>query len=307
VVWLSNRLARLKQVEGRIDRLFRQVLYACGERELAGAVSKLDRLVSAYPELRLMPQLERHPDEVRRLLARLDLDRGPLPGFEAAMERLSDLCLTPQAIHGLRSRLYTVAARAVQERPELLPTAAIAALTLDPAHRSRTLFTDLVICASAIEWLARADPYGREQTSLDVSTWLAAEPSALLLEAVGEERAYYYASIPGVLPFLDQRCVLFDARRLLQPDGPLAERDVERCTSLLSNLADRCYRRRLRAEIERARDTLRRQHPATSIAGVEMLTHRALQALDDLPPQVNPLLQAIWVQSWVHCLHELCG
>jgi hypothetical protein len=169
------------------------------------------------------------------------------------------------------------------------------------------LFTDLVICASAIEWLANVDPYGSEQTSLDVSTWLAAEPSDLLLDAVGEERAYYYASIPGVLPFLDQRCVLFDARRLLHTNGPLSERRLARYSSLLSNLADRCYRRRLRAEIERVRDTLRQQHPATSIADVEMLTHRALQALDDLPPQVNPLLQAIWVQSWVHCLHELCG
>jgi len=36
-----------------------------------------------------------------------------------------------------------------------------------------------------------------------------------------------------------------------------------------------------------------------------MLSERALDALDALPPGVNPLIQAIFVQSWVRCLHEL--
>jgi hypothetical protein len=51
--------------------------------------------------------------------------------------------------------------------------------------------------------------------------------------------------------------------------------------------------------------TLRQTYPAPSIADVEMLTHRALEALDDLPVQVNPLLQAIWIQSWVRHLSTL--
>jgi hypothetical protein len=299
-------MIRLRQVECRMDNLFRQALETCSKQERLDAAGRFDDLVTAYPELRLIPQLRRHPDETWRLMSQLDIDRGPLPGFDAAMQQLCELCLTPQAIQGLRSRLYTVAAQVSQERPELLPTAAIAALSLDPAHRPRTLFTEMVICASAIEWLADLSE-DEGPVSLDVSTWLAVDPSERLLAAVGEERAYYYASIPGILPFLDQRCVLFDEYRLFLHNKPTSERNTAHSPQLLEHLADWRYQQRLRAEIERTQDALRQKHPATSIADVVMLTHRALEALDDLPPQVNPLLQAIWVQSWVQCLDELCG
>jgi hypothetical protein len=303
---LGVRMAQLKQVEGRMDDLFREVLDDCSEQDILDAIESFDRLVSACPELRLTLQVGQHPDEVLWLVSQLDPDHGPLPGYEAAMEQLCELCLTPRAIHGLHSRLYTAVARVAQECPELLPTAAIAALSLNLTRMPRTLFTEMVICVSAIEWLAACGLDDDRSVSLDVGTWLAAEPSKLLLAAVGEERAYYYASIPGVLPFLDQRCVLFDVRRLLSQSEPPPERSAEPSSFLLGELADRPYRRRLRAEIERAQGALRQQHPATCIADVEMLAHRALEALDDLPPQVNPLLQAIWVQSWVQCLHELC-
>jgi hypothetical protein len=300
-------MACLRQVESRMDSLLQQVLIACSEQELSDAVGRLDELVLAYPALRLTESQERYADEVWQLCSRLDPTLGPLPGFETALEQLRVLCLTPRAIDGLRSRLYTVAANVAQERPEWLPTAAVAVLSLVPSSSVQSAFLDMVICASAIEWLTSYERYGKRWTSLDVGAWLAAEPSEGLRDAVGEERAYYYASIPGVLPFLDQRHVLFDACRLLSctqnPLGPNAEHDLR----LLGNLADRCYQRCLRDEIERAQNVLRKQHPAPSIADVEMLARRALEALDDLPPQVNPLLQAIWVQSWVHCLQELCG
>jgi hypothetical protein len=304
---LSRRMACLRQVESRMDSLLHQVLTACSEQELSDAAERFDELILAYPTLRLTEPLERYPAEVWQLCSLLDLDLGPLPGFEAAMEQLCKLCLTPHAIDGLRSKLYTVAANVAKERPEWLPTVAIAALSLFSSPPAQSAFVDMVICASAIEWLTSYERYGDRRTSLDVGAWLAAEPSEWLMAAVGEERAYYYASIPGVLPFLDQRHVLFDARRLLSctqtPSGPKAGHDLR----LLGNLADRCYQRCLRDEIERTQNVLRKQHSATSIADVEMLAHRALEALDDLPPQVNPLLQAIWVQSWVHCLQELCG
>jgi hypothetical protein len=303
---LSARLAQLEQVEGRMDDLFREVLAGCSERDIVDAIESFDWLVSACPELRLTTQVEQYPDEAWLLVSQLDPDHGPLPGFEAALERLCELCLTARALHGLHSRLYTAASRVAHDCPELLPAAAIAALSFTLIQTPRTLFTETVICVSAIEWLAA---YGRDDdrpASLDVSTWLAAEPSKLLLAAVGEERAYYYASIPGVLPLLDPRCVLFDMRRLLAQSERPPERSAETDPCLLGALADRPYRRRLRAEIERAQDTLRQRHPSMCIADVEMLTHRALEALDDLPPHVNPLLQAIWVQSWVQCLHELC-
>jgi hypothetical protein len=299
-------MARLRQVERRMDSLFHEVLAACSEQELFDAVSRFDELILAYPILRLTHPLERHPDAVWELYSRLDQDLRPLPGFEAAIDQLCRLCLTPQAIHGLRSRLYTVAAKVAQERPEWLPAVAIAALSLARASLARNAFTDKVIYVSAIEWLTNPDRRDQGQITLDVGAWLAAEPSDWLIAAVGEERAYYYAPIPGVLPFLDQRYVLFDPHRLLSFAEISFGRKVGHDLDLLCNLADRRYRRCLCDEIERTQYALRERHPATSIADVEMLTHRALEALDDLPPRVNPLLQAIWVQSWVHCLQELC-
>lgn len=304
---LNNRMARLRQVEERMDDLFLQVLRAGSEQDLLNAVGRFDVLVAAYPELRLTAQLARYPDETWQLVSQLDPDHGLLPGFEAAIAQLCELCLTPQAVHGLRSKVYTVAAQVAREQPELLPTAAVAALSLDPVHMPRTVFTEMVICASAIEWVERSRPNTRDPISLDVGTWLAAEPSERLLAAAGEKQAYYYASIPGVLPFLDRRCVLFDMCLLLPYAENMPECNIERDSRLLDDLADRQYQRRLRTEIERTQTTLRQKHSALSIADLEMLTHRALEALDDLPPQVNPLIQAIWVQSWVQCLHELCG
>jgi hypothetical protein len=127
-----------------------------------------------------------------------------------------------------------------------------------------------------------------------------AEPSERLFAAIGKDRAHYYASIPGVLPLLDPDLILFDVRRLM-PSGPAY---AEPHARTLDDLANPGYTRRLRTEIKRVQGTLRENYPAPSIADVEMLTHRALEALDDLPVQVNPLLQAIWIQSWVRHLHR---
>ena len=66
------------------------------------------------------------------------------------------------------------------------------------------------------------------------------------------------------------------------------------------------YKALLRAEIGRVQRVLREQHPASSIADIEMLARRALEALNELPPHANPLLQAIFVQSWVRYLGEVC-
>ena len=140
--------------------------------------------------------------------------------------------------------------------------------------------------------------------SLDVGSWLAAEPSDAQLAAVGEGQAYRYASIAGVLPYLDQDRVLLDIEQLntsvREPNGN------GHGGNGLSDLFDKEYKALLCAEIKRAQGTLRRHYPANSIADLEMLTRHALDALDELPPQVNPLLQAIFVQSWVRCLSEVC-
>jgi hypothetical protein len=112
-----------------------------------------------------------------------------------------------------------------------------------------------------------------------------------LLAAVGEGLAYRYASIAGVLPYLDQDRVLLDIEQLHGGTG-------------LNSLFDNEYKALLCTEIKRAQRILRQAYSANSIADLEMLARHALDALDELPPQVNPLLQAIFVQSWVRYLGE---
>lgn len=300
---MDARISELRRVERRMDGLFQQVIEGLGEEELLRSSRQFDVLVSEFPDLRL-DSLDRHAHEVRALLAHLDPESGPLPGFGEAMACLCKACVTPQAIHGLRSRLYTVAARVAESSPDLLHAVALASIslkTLDPAHNP---FIEMVVCASAMEWFIFSDLEPRGPPYLDVSTWLAAQPSAALVAAVGEGQAYRYASIPGVFSLLDQRRVLFEPHRLAQSArapfraGSLLDRRV------LDELVDRQYEALLRAEIERVQEALRRRHPAKAIADVEMMTGRALEALDELPPHVNPLLQAIFVQSWVRYLHE---
>jgi hypothetical protein len=297
---LGKNFCRLRQIEAKMDALFGRILVARGENAPTEAAEHLDELVMAYPELRI-PQVAAYPQAACDLIAHLDLEHGPLPGFEKAMERLCTLCLTPGALNRLQSQLYSVAARVSRERPELLPTAALAALSVRPPCPPQTLFTEMVLCASAIEWGVGRAPQRTATVSLDVSTWLIAEPSERLLAAIGMERAHYYASIPGVLPFLDPGRILFDVQRLVVSRSP----HTEPWARTLAALASPRYTRRLRCEIKRVQGTLREQYPAPSIADVELLTHRALEALDDLPAQVNPLLQAIYIQSWVWHLGNL--
>jgi hypothetical protein len=294
---LGRNVVRLRQIEGQMDALFGQLLCTRGEHALSDAAARLDELILAYPELRI-PQVADHPHAARDLLAHLDLEHGPLRGFQQAMQRLCTLCLTPESLQTLRSQLYTTAARVSREHPDLLPTAALAALSVRPPGPAQTLLTEMVLCASAIEWGLAMPSQAAADISLDVSTWLIAEPSERLLAAVGKERAHRYASIPGILPFLDPNRILFDVQRVAPPGSPYAEPGLRS----LDDLADPGYTRQLRTEIERLQSTLRKQYPAPSIADIELLSHRALEALDDLPVQVNPLLQAIWIQSWVRHL-----
>jgi hypothetical protein len=252
-----------------------------------------------YSELRI-PELADHPEEARALLAHFDLDGTPLLGFHEAMEQLCARCLGAHSMSGLRSALYTVAARTSRERPELLPAAALAAFSVRPPCPKRTLFTEMVLCATAIEWGLAVAPQESSHASLDVSTWLIAEPSRRLYAALGKERAHYYAAIPGVLPLLDPSRILFD----VQPPAPISSPHAGPRPRTLADLANPGYTHRLRIEIQRVQGTLRKQYPAPSIADLEMLTQRALEALDDLPVQVNPLLEAIWIQSWVRHLHK---
>jgi hypothetical protein len=152
---LGRQKVQLRQVEVRMDDLFRQLLAALSDPEIECARERLDELVATCPELRLT-NLGQHPLETWLLVSQLDPEAGPLPGFQQAMERLCELVLTPQAVYGLRSRLYTVAARLAQEHPELLPTAAIAVLAYDGSPATWDLLSEMVICASAIEWLVTA-------------------------------------------------------------------------------------------------------------------------------------------------------
>jgi hypothetical protein len=149
---LGRQKAQLRQVEGRMDDLFRQLLGALSEPEIERAEDRMDELIAVCPELRLT-NLGQHALETWLLVSRLDPETGPLPGFRQAMEQLRELVLTPQAVYGLRSTLYTVAARLAQEHSELLPTAAIAVLAYDGSPPMWNLFSEMVICASAIEWL----------------------------------------------------------------------------------------------------------------------------------------------------------
>lgn len=296
---LGSNMASLRQIERQMDGLFRRLLVAQGEHALTDAAARLDELVLAYPELRI-PSVAAYPQQTRVLLAHLDLDHGPLPGFQQAMQCLCECCLTPDSIDRLRSQLYTVAADASRQHPDLLLAAALATISIHPSFPPQTLFTEMVLCASAIEWGLTVTPEQAANLSLDVSTWLMAEPSDRLLAEVGKERAHYYAAIPGVLPLLDPNRILFDVRRLAPSDSPHSAAGVH----TLDDLANPGYTKRLRAEIQRVQGTLRESYPAPTIADVELLTHRALEALDDLPVQVNPLLQAIWIQSWVRHLHS---
>jgi hypothetical protein len=300
---VDARISQLRRVERHIDGLFRQVIDGLSDEELSRSSRQFDVLVSEFPDLRL-DSLDRHAHKARALLTHLDPECGPLPGFREAMACLCRACVTTQAIHGLRSRLYTVAARVAESSPALLPAVALASISLKTLDPAQNPFIEMVVCASAMEWAAFSDLGPRGPPLLDVSTWLAAQPSAALVAAVGEGQAYRYAPIPGVFSLLDHRRILFEPRRLAQSArapfraGSLLDRHV------LDELVDRQYDALLRAEIERVQEALRRRHPSNAIADLVMMTGRALEALDELPPDVNPLLQAIFVQSWVRYLHE---
>ena len=301
---LGGYLTQLRRVERKLDGLLRGVVQDMSMQELMVAADRQDVLVSSFPRLRL-PNVGQYPGEARDLLLRLDPTTGPLPGFDEAMERLWGLVITPGALRRLHSALYTVAAQAADTCPELLPTVALAALSLDTRRDGGTAFLEMVVTASAIEWFIASHRQEDGCLSLDVGGWLATEPSDTLCMAVGEGLAYYYAAIPGVFLFLDPASVLFDVRRLVPYAREVRETRTQGGEWALGELVDGPYKLRLRSEIERVQDTLRGRYPAKSIADVEMLTHRALQALDDLPPQANPLLQAILVQSWVRYLDEV--
>ena len=301
---LDDQMIQLRRVERRLDSLFRRIVDDQDEEALVRASERFDDLVLTFPDLRLF-NLDAHPKQVRALLSRLDLDSGPLPGFEEAMAQLYALCLTPQAVHSLRSKLYKIGAYAAENCAELLPTVAIASLSLGSSALSRGTFIEMVLCASAIESLVCAHLCKREAAALDVGTWLAADPSDVLISTVGERQAYYYASIPGVFPFLDRNRVLFNLEQSMFGTPTFSSLPDNGCC-VLSALVDKEYKALLRAEIRRMQGALREQYPASSIADVEMLAQRALDALNELPPQVNPLLQAIFVQSWVRYFGEMC-
>jgi hypothetical protein len=298
-------MAQLRQVEQHLDDLFRQVVDRLDEEALLCASERLEELVCTFSELRLS-NLGQYPDQVRAMLACFDLERGPLPGFAEAMEHLCELCVTPQALYRLRSSLYSVAACVAETSPELLSSAAIAALSLDASHLPQNAFIRMVVLVSAIEWLILSELGDGNCSCLDLSTWLAADPSDALLSSVGENRAYYYASIPGIYPFLDQERVLFDVQALVSQTDASAQLRDRRNGYVLNKLVDTDYKALLRAEIRRVQEAFRWQYATSDIADFEMLTNRALEALDELSPHVNPLLQAILVQSWVRCLGGTC-
>jgi hypothetical protein len=302
---LHDRMVQLRLVERRLDRILRQILDDLDQEEMSRAHAELDTLVSLFPELRLS-NVGGYSEQVGVLMDCLDPEEGPLPGFEEAMEQLCELVAGPYALSGLRSRLYTVAARAVDACPELLPSVALAACSLDNADVSHQVFVEMVVCASAIEWYFADSLIEPESPSLDATAWLAAQPSDVLMKTAGEQRAYYYASIAGVFTWLDADRVLFDFGRLascartLFPSGPASFRSCgSRDGGWLDGLVDRRYKKRLGDEIRHVQRTLHAEYPSEIAADMDMLTRRALESLDDLPPQVNPLLQAIFVQSWV--------
>jgi hypothetical protein len=304
LILLSERLTQLRQVEDRLDGLFRQVINELSEEALTQASEEFEDLVLSYPALRL-PNLRAFPGHVHALLARLDLESGPLDGFDGAMQALYDLCVTPRVLGMLRAKLYGIAAQVADDAPELLPKVAVASLSIKERASTPNTFMEMVICASAIECYICTNLSDDRPPSIDVSMWLAAEPSDALLAAVGEGPAHYYAAIPGVLPFLDQDRVLFHPDQLvpasLDDDGRYVEASVQQ----LDALVDKEYRALLSEELRRVRRKVHREPSGAAAADLEMLSERALDALDALPPSVNPLIQAIFVQSWVRCLHEL--
>jgi hypothetical protein len=322
---LNRRMVQLRRAERRIDDTLWRVVQALNEDAAARAWDQLDTLVSEFTALRLS-NVCRYPEASWQLISRLDLERGPLPGFQEAIDSLCERCLSPVAIAALRSRLYTTAARATDKCPQLLPTIALATLSLDDPDPACNAFIRMVLCASVIEWVVSSGLSDGGPVSFDASTWLAAQPSRTLLAAVGERRAYYYAAIPGVLLLLDPDSVLFDSERLAGrvPDvgrtagpghllgWPSTGESIGSQTggrydeSVLSWLVDQQYEAALRAEMQRVQRDLRQQYPTDHVADVDMLVCRALEALDDLPPDHNPLLQAIFVQSWVRYLSDLC-
>lgn len=301
---LGEHLTQLRHVEEQLDGLFRELINELSEESLAQASEQIEELVLSCPELRL-PNLRAYPRHVHALLARLDLHAGLLEGFDRAMNALYDLCVTPEVLGSLRGKLYRLAAEAAKHSSDLLPTVAIASLSIKERAPTPNTLMQMIICASAIECYICANLSNDGPPSADVSLWLAAEPSDALLAAVGEGAAHYYAPIPGILPFLDQDRVLFHLDQLapasLDDDGQY----VAASAQSLDALVDREYRALLSEELRRVRHVVRQRYPDIAAADLEMLSERALDALDALPAHVNPLIQAIFVQSWVRCLHEL--
>ncbi len=275
-----------------MDSLFRRLLEGLSKDEIHNSLHRWGELVSSCPELRL--DLDGHAEDVAEVVRCLKKETG----LATAIRRLCVACVTPTEVRRLRSRLYTIAARFADTHPDLVPAVALAALSLSGPRQAENPFVEMVVCASAVE---QAGHRGRRHSSCDALAWLAAEPSAMLIGAVGEGRAYYYAAIPGVLLFLDRKRVLFDAEQL----APHVRLFQENDRRLLNRLVNDTYKDRLRGEIWRAWGTLRHRCPPGTLADAEMLFGRALESLDALPPSVNPLLQAIFVQSWVRYLETL--
>ena len=286
------RLAALRRAERRMDALLRRLLSSLGRDELDASLKRWGELVTMCPELRL--DLNGHAESVAEVVRCLE-EGGELA---VAVRRLCAACVTPTDVRRLRSSLYTIAARFADTHPELVPAVALAALSLDETGEEGNAFVEMVVCASAVEQARRYERH----PPFDACAWLAAEPSPLLIGAVGEGLAYYYAAIPGVLLCLDRSRVLFDVGRLSAGIHLVLRGSDGR---LLRELVDEAYKDTLRAEIWRAWGALRQRCMPGALVDVEVLFGRALESLDVLPPHLNPLLQAIFVQSWVRYLETL--
>jgi hypothetical protein len=299
---LDRQLAQLREVEGTLDDLLRRVIEQSSEEVLACASGRFDELVMAHADLRIA-EVGAHVQLVEALMMCLDPEVGPLDGFEDAVVALAAPCATQQSLRALRARLYSVAGRVAVRTPDLLPTVAVAAFSLDAADQTANAFLHMVVCASAIEFYVQATLSEQALPPVDVSTWLAADPPPGLIAAVGEGPAYYFAAIPGVLPFLDQERVLFGAEQLAPVDAE-ARTAPRPCAVGLGALVDGAYVARLSEEIVRMQRGLRQRYPVHTVADIEMLAERALDALIALPHSANPLLNAIFVQSWVRYLYQ---
>jgi len=285
-----------------------RIVSSLSDDEIEQYSRQLVHLPARYPSLRLPPHLA---DALGQAALQF-----PAPPSESESQEvflaLCDQVFGPREAAEVRALLYGLMSEAQSEQEMKL--LAVAARSLEVARpRQNPLLMALVR-----QWIESA-PEQVAEAAFDVSVADQLPVPDELVAAVGAERARRLARTPIIFRVVNRAMALIPpddmaraaddyARILGNVTGSVPESELARVRRQTGQLAARiitdAHRVGLRQEIARARSALVRLDPERSQAMVAVLDD-ALASLQEVPDEVNPLVQYWFVGSFERYLAEL--